>query len=168
LYYRLQTNVLSVPPLRERLDDVPLLVDYFIALFNDRLGRNIVTAGIEERALQAMCRYEWPGNVRELANAIESAMTFGTEVLIRLEDLPASVSRIQRPESAGAHLSSSQAAGLGTFAQVERDLISRALEACDWNKVHAAAMLKISRKKLYAKINKYQLERLAGRADHEQ
>ena len=95
-------------------------------------------------------------------------MTFGTEALIRLEDLPAPISRIQRPESGGPHLSASHASGLGTFAQVERDLISRALEACDWNKVHAAAMLKISRKKLYAKINKYQLERLAGRAEQEQ
>ncbi|MBV8055947.1 MAG: sigma 54-interacting transcriptional regulator [Deltaproteobacteria bacterium] len=168
LYYRLQANVLDVPPLRERLDDVPLLVVYFIAIFNDRLGRNIVTTGIEERALQAMCRYEWPGNVRELANAIESAMTFGTEALIRLEDLPAGISRVQPPKPAKPRLSASHAPGLGTFAQVERDIIARALEACDWNKVHAAAMLKISRKKLYAKINKYQLERAADRTEQQE
>ncbi|MBV8453590.1 MAG: sigma 54-interacting transcriptional regulator [Deltaproteobacteria bacterium] len=168
LYYRLQANVLDVPPLRERLDDVPLLVDYFIAIFNDRLGRNIVTTGIEERALQAMCRYEWPGNVRELANAIESAMTFGTEALIRLEDLPAGISRVQPPKPAKPRLSASHTPWLGTFAQVERDLIARALEACDWNKVHAAAMLKISRKKLYAKINKYQLERAADRTEQQE
>jgi transcriptional regulator with PAS, ATPase and Fis domain len=74
LYYRLQANVLRVPPLSERLDDVPLLVEYFIALSNDRLGRNIATTGIEDRALQAMSRYQWSGNVRELANAIESAL----------------------------------------------------------------------------------------------
>ncbi len=168
LYYRLQANVLNVPPLRERLDDVPLLIDYFIGLFNDRLGRNIVTSGIEERACQAMCRYQWPGNVRELANAIESAMTFGTEALIRLEDLPAGVSRLQAPKPTTPRVSVSHASGLGTFAQVERDLISRALEACDWNKVHAAAMLKISRKKLYAKINKYQLERTAYRTNQQE
>jgi DNA-binding NtrC family response regulator len=58
--------------------------------------------------------------------------------------------------------------GLGTFAEVERNLIFRALEACEWNKVHAAAMLKISRKKLYAKINKYQLEPSAGRSEDEE
>lgn len=158
LYYRLQTNVLRVPPLRERLDDISLLVDYFINLFNNRLGRDIVTAGIEERALKAMLRYHWPGNVRELANAIESAMTFGTGVLIRLEDLPPSMSRIVATRRTSprppAHISC-----LGTFAEVERDLIARALESCEWNKVHAAAMLKISRKKLYAKIRKYQLKR---------
>jgi transcriptional regulator with PAS, ATPase and Fis domain len=159
LYYRLQANVLHVPPLRERLEDIPLLVDYFIALFNERLGRDIVTAGIEEQAVQAMGHYEWPGNVRELANAIESAMTFGTEVVIRLEDLPASTSRMEPPKPSAPRPSAGAGPGLGTFAHFERDLIWRALEACDWNKVHAAAMLKISRKKLYAKIDKYQLEK---------
>jgi DNA-binding NtrC family response regulator len=158
LYYRLQANVLRVPPLRERLDDVPLLVDHFIMLFNERLGRDIVTEGIEQRALDVMCQYQWPGNVRELANAIETAMTFGRGRLILSEDLPASLSQREslRPTAPARHSAASSA--LGTFADVERDLILRALEACDWNKVHAAAMLKISRKKLYAKINKYGLE----------
>ncbi len=160
LYYRLQANVLRVPPLRERLDDIPLLVDHFISVFNERLGRGIVTAGIEERALRALSQYRWPGNVRELANAIESAMTFGSEALIRLEDLPETINRAQS-SSRTTSRSSASASNLATFAEVERDLISRALEACQWNKVQAAAMLKISRKKLYAKINKYRLERPA-------
>ena len=167
LYYRLQANVLRVPALRERLDDVPLLVDYFIALFNDRLGRNIVTTGIEEQALEAMSHYQWPGNVRELANAIESAMTFGTDALIGLEDLPPPISRIEPLRRRGPNCRKTPVSGLGTFAEVERDLIWRALEACEWNKVHAAAMLKISRKKLYAKINKYQVERPGVKTEHE-
>ncbi len=158
LYYRLQANVLRLPTLRDRLEDVPLLVDYFIALFNDRLARNIVTEGIERKALNAMSQHEWPGNVRELANAIEGAMTFGTDTLIRLEDLPPIVSRIESQRPAAPVPPS----GLGTFAEVERNLILRALEACDWNKVHTAAMLKISRKKLYAKINKYEIEQPSG------
>ena len=157
LYYRLQANILRMPPLRERLDDVPLLVDHFIALFNERLGRTIFTEGIEQPALDAMSRYQWPGNVRELANAVESAMTFGSEAMIRLEDLPPPISRIEMLKPSKPALAQPPS-GVGTFADVERDLILRALEACDWNKVHAAAMLKISRKKLYAKINKYQLE----------
>jgi DNA-binding NtrC family response regulator len=156
LYYRLQANVLRVPPLRERLDDVPLLVEYFINLLNDRLGRNARTEGIEQRALGAMCQYRWPANVRELANALEGAMTFGPGARIRLEDLPSAVSRIESPAVAVAD---PQPPASGTFAQVERRLILQALEISDWNKVHAAARLKISRKKLYAKINKYQLER---------
>lgn len=154
LYYRLQANVLRVPPLRERLTDVPLLVEHFIALFNDRLGRSAPVEGLEQRALDAMCQYKWPGNVRELANTIEGAMTFGTSALIRLEDLPSAVNRV---EPLNQPVAERPLRTLGTFAQVERDLILRALEASGWNKVHAAALLKISRKKLYAKISKYQL-----------
>ena len=162
LYYRLQTNVLRVPPLRDRLDDLPLLVDYFITLLNKRLGRGIETEGIEQSAMMALSRHTWPGNVRELANAIEGAMTFGTEPLIRLENLPPSVTQIEprsEPEPRPA-------SGPRTFAEVERDLILRALEACEWNKMHAATMLKISRKKLYAKINKYGLSS-SGRSTDE-
>jgi DNA-binding NtrC family response regulator len=165
LYYRLQANVLWVPPLRDRLEDVPLLVEHFIALFNERLGRTVPSEGIDRTALEALSRYQWPGNVRELANAVESAMTFGSDKVITLQDLPPSISRVEmlkpsRPRTPPPN-------GIGTFADVERDLILRALEACDWNKVHAAAMLKISRKKLYAKINKYQLS-TAGRDGSEE
>jgi transcriptional regulator with PAS, ATPase and Fis domain len=166
LYYRLQANVLRMPPLRERLDDIPLLVDYFITLFNERLGRTILTEGIERPALDAMLHYQWPGNVRELANAIEGAMTFGSEAMIRLEDLPPPISRIEMPKPSRPAVAQ-PSSGVGTFADVERDLILRALEACDWNKVHAAAMLKISRKKLYAKINKYQLESPSENSEEE-
>jgi DNA-binding NtrC family response regulator len=161
LYYRLQANVLQVPPLRERLEDVPPLVDYFIALFNDRLGRNIVTNGIEQQALVAMCQHKWPGNVRELANAVESAMTFGTSPLLRLEDLPSTITRLERPLSADPEPPS---ANSGTFAEVERSLILRALEANEWNKSRAAEMLRISRKKLYAKIDKYNIKEINGDA----
>jgi two-component system, NtrC family, response regulator AtoC len=166
LYYRLQANVLRVPPLRERLEDVPLLVEYFIALFNDRLGRSLVTEGIDQKVLETLVRYEWPGNVRELSNAIEGAMTFGTGPLIKVEDLPSSITR-DEPLEPTRSLAPEPTSGLGTFAEVERGLILRALEACEWNKVHAAALLKISRKKLYAKINKYELEQLGDHSKSE-
>ncbi len=151
LYYRLQVNVLRVPPLRERLEDVPLLADHFIALFNEKLTRSMPIVGIEKDALDAMQRYDWPGNVRELSNAIEAAFTFGRSATIRIEDLPAPISREaapQRPLPAGP---------IPTFADVERDLIRRALETTGGNKVRASQLLRISRKKLYAKIAKYKL-----------
>jgi hypothetical protein len=94
-------------------------------------------------------------------------MTFGTDALIRLEDLPPTISRIEQPISSSPPPSRGAAVIPGTFAQAERDLISRAPEACKWNKVHAAAMLKISCKKLYAKFSKYQLERPDDGRDHE-
>src|SRR5262249_41805487 len=116
---------------------------------------------------EALMHYQWPGNIRELANAIEGAMTFGTAARIRMEDLPPSISRIETLKPSRLSPPPSPATtGIGTFAEVERDLILRALEACDWNKVHAAAMLKISRKKLYAKIKKYQLA-VPGGTDEE-
>ena len=161
LYYRLQAGVLNVPPLRERSDDIPLLVEHFIEFFNEKLQPRIPVRGIEEDALVAMTKYSWPGNVRELSNAIESAFTFGRSAMIRLQDLPSSVTG-QRPEKA---LRSSDESGqeaardlpVGTFAATERDLIARALKSTDGNKVAAAALLGISRKKLYAKIEKYGL-----------
>jgi transcriptional regulator with PAS, ATPase and Fis domain len=154
LYYRLQAGVISIPPLRERLEDIPLLVEHFIDLFNARHTRPTPVTGIEEEALEAMRLYEWPGNVRELANAIESAFTFGRSSLIRPQDLP--------PVMTGSHAvqqrSSSFVIPIGSFADSERTIIQRALEFTEGNKVQAAKLLKISRKKLYAKITKYELK----------
>jgi transcriptional regulator with PAS, ATPase and Fis domain len=154
LYYRLQAGVIQIPPLRERLDDVGLLVEHFIELFNARQMRAVPVTGVEEEAMEAMRRYSWPGNVRELANAIETAFTFSTSPVIRLRDLPASIAGSRATEIApiGA------ATPVGSFADAEQALIRGALEATEGNKVQAAKLLKISRKKLYAKIAKYGIE----------
>ena len=153
LYYRLQASVMNIAPLRERLDDVPLLVEHFIELFNEKQVRQGSMLGIEPDALEAIKTYAWPGNVRELANAIETAFTFGTGATIRLEDLPPAIAGVHRKPAPA-----SPANGVGTFADAERDLIQRALESTEGNKAQAAKLLKISRKKLYAKIAKYSLE----------
>ncbi len=155
LYYRLQASVLQVPPLRERADDIPALVEHFIAFMNEKLRPQVPVHGIEPAAMEAMMRYAWPGNVRELSNAIEGAFTFGRSPMVRLTDLPPAVIG-----AAGASnlAQSSQPAGIvGSFADTERDLIKRALETTGGNKVAAARLLRISRKKLYAKIAKYGL-----------
>jgi DNA-binding NtrC family response regulator len=163
LYYRLQASVLRIPPLRERLDDVPLLIEHFINVFNERLKRPVPITGIAENALVAMQTYEWPGNVRELSNAIEGAFTFGRTSSITLADLPPQVAGEHREGavrgvgSTGAEPGSESPSGLESFADVERDLIRRALENTQGNKVQAAKLLRISRKKLYAKIEKYGL-----------
>jgi transcriptional regulator with PAS, ATPase and Fis domain len=154
LYYRLQASVIRVPPLRDRTDDIALLVDHFIALFNERLLRATPVVGIDDDARAAMVGYSWPGNVRELANAIESAFTFGQAPLIRMRDLPPAIAGTNGPSRG---LPNASRGGIVTFAEAERDLIANALEATDGNKAMAAKMLKISRKKLYAKIAKYGL-----------
>ncbi len=155
LYYRLQASILRVPPLRDRAEDIPLLAGHFIDLFNQKLVRPTQVTGIEENALQALREYPWPGNVRELSNAIEGAFIFGRTAMIELSNLPPAISG--KRGQGGAQPGGVNVA-VGTFAEAERDIIARALEMAGGNKVHAARTLKISRKRLYAKIEKYGLE----------
>lgn len=154
LYYRLQASEIRVPTLREHLEDIAVLVEHFIALNNERIVRPVPVAGIEDDALEAMRNYGWKGNVRELANAIESAFTFGRSPMVRMIDLPAMIGKTAPVQSPPAP----QRAGFQTFADAERDIIANALQTTGGNKLHAARMLKISRKRLYAKIAKYGLK----------
>jgi transcriptional regulator with PAS, ATPase and Fis domain len=150
LYYRLQAGVLHVPPLRERDEDIPLLVEHFITVFNEKLKPRTIVLGVEEDAMAAMRRYPWPGNVRELSNAIEGALTFGRSPRISISLLPPALAG-NNATPVGPVQSSS------TFADAERDVIARALESTSGNKLAASKLLRISRKKLYAKIAKYGL-----------
>jgi DNA-binding NtrC family response regulator len=154
LYYRLQVNVLKVPPLRERREDIPLLANHFTALLNERLGRRSPIAGIERAALDALVAHEWPGNVREFGNALESAFTFGPGPNIRLEDLPTAVAQRSPSQVEPGWRAHPQ---ICTLAEAEQELIRRTLERTKGNKLRAARLLCISRKKLYAKIEKYRL-----------
>jgi DNA-binding NtrC family response regulator len=169
LYYRLQANVIEIPPLRERSEDIPLLTSHFIKIFNAEAAPVVPVTGIAQDAMAALLRYPWPGNVRELSNAIESAITFGRSARIRLKDLPQNVRR-NEPEAAPLAVSGTvhaeiQAAPVRelidaspkTFDETERELIERALQVAGHNKTHAAELLQISRKKLYARLAKYGL-----------
>jgi transcriptional regulator with PAS, ATPase and Fis domain len=163
LYYRLKVHTLALPPLRERLDDVPMLVEHFVDLFNVRYPREV--RGIDAGALEALMSYAWPGNVRELMNAIEVAFAYGDHDDIRIDDLPAEIGaasgarrRSAGNEAPGVAPVAPLAAGkeeLLTFEQSERSLLERALSNTGGNKLRAAKMLGISRKQLYAKIRKY-------------
>jgi len=155
LYYRLKVHTIELPPLRERLADLPLLVEHFIALFNRRYPRAL--RGIEEEALQALRAYSWPGNVRELMNAIEVAFAYGRTDTIRLEDLPAEISGKQAAVAASGDVFDALTP-IPTFEESEKLLLERALDATHGNKLRAAKMLGISRKQLYAKIKKYGIE----------
>jgi transcriptional regulator with PAS, ATPase and Fis domain len=150
LYFRLSINILKVPPLRERLDDVPLLVEHFIAVFNEKLGRASPIVGIDQAALQAMQRYRWPGNVRELSNAIEQAFTFCRSELITLADLPASLA--PAPTTTITPQPPDDPLNLAAY---QRSLIERALARTKGNKLRAAQLLGISRKALYSKLKRY-------------
>lgn len=157
LYFRLSVNVLKVPPLRERLDDLPLLIEHFIALFNEKLGRPTPIVAIAETALEAIRRYHWPGNVRELSNAIEQAFTFCRSDLIMLGDLPAALALAS---SAAVERQARDDEPLNV-ADHQRRLVERALARTQGNKLKAAKLLGISRKALYVWLKKYGLHQPA-------
>jgi DNA-binding NtrC family response regulator len=154
LLHELRAPVIEIPPLREHREDIPLLAEHFIAVFNRRLQRKV--AGVAREAMEAMLDYSWPGNLQELRDAIDSALAAGDHTVIELRDLPKAIGG-RRIEANTQAPGTNGPAPVGTFAEVERDLIRRALESTRGNKVHAANVLRISRKKLYAKIEKYEL-----------
>ncbi len=150
LYYRLGVNILRAPPLRERLADIPLLVDHFVSLFNEKLSRMPPISGVEAPALEAMSNYGWPGNVRELSNAVEQAFTFCQSDTIALNDLPAALS-----ERRAAIPKSHEPESTLDMGEYQRGLIERALLRTGGNKLKAAQLLGISRKGLYDKLKRY-------------
>ena len=149
LYYRLNVVHLYVPPLRERKDDIPLLVDHFLREFARENGKNVTT--IEPRARAALYKYDWPGNIRQLRNCMESAvvMCSGSEIMI--EDLPPSVSKSTAEASISIPL------GL-PLEEAEKTLIMQNLAANKGNKSKTADILGIERKTLHRKLAKYGME----------
>ncbi|MFW5920510.1 MAG: sigma-54-dependent transcriptional regulator [Polyangiales bacterium] len=164
LYYRLNVVHVDVPPLRDRRDDIPLLLDHFLRRNNERLGRTV--QGVTDQAAAALEGYPWPGNVRELENVNERCMLFCDGERIELEHLPPEI-RAPAPQDEGDDGEPStpapstsellERAGLKeavreATARVERDLIERALERTGGNVTHTARLLKISRKSLQTKM----------------
>jgi len=154
LYYRLQATVVRVPPLREHPEDIPLLVEHFIALVARTVSPAAPVIGIEPEALGALMRYAWPGNIRQLANVIEAGCTFGRSAAICCNDLPAAIATRNLAENEDLTLA---VAGVTSLHGAEEHLIRLALMATRGNKARAAVRLQISRKTLYAKITKYGL-----------
>jgi transcriptional regulator with PAS, ATPase and Fis domain len=141
LYYRLKVVEVTLPPLRERIGDIPLLVDHFCKFFNRRFKKNIEgTSAIANRKLSA---FPWPGNVRELEHAIEHAFVLCHDRFIGVEHLPPEVR-----EYDGYQGSNSE-----TGSAIDRQTIIQALERTAGNKAKAARLLGISRKTIYRKLS---------------
>jgi DNA-binding NtrC family response regulator len=153
LFERLRGSIVQVPPLRERREDIDALVEHFISIFRERTGRPIY--GISQRALDALRDLQWPGNVRELSEFVEAAFNAARGQIIELSDLPKSTA--VPAQSAGFSPRGRATPNIASFADLERDLIQRALESTRGNKVQAAKLLKISRKKLYSRLEKFNL-----------
>ncbi len=165
LYYRLNVVPVLVPPLRQRVEDIPLLLQHFMTIFNDR--RKAELTGISDQALALLCEYPWPGNVRELGNIVERIAILKRRGQIEPDDLP---EKIRRPPS--TQLPNMPAAipvgGVDlsrTVEEFENRLILEALERTNWVKSKAARLLQINRTTLIEKLKKKSLaEVLAKRA----
>lgn len=154
LFYRINVMKIHLPPLRERRGDIPLLIGYFIDLFNKKLSKNI--EGLSSEAMPILMGYSWPGNIRELENVMERAVLLAKGRWITPSDLPSAVTSDQRlPLSAAPEdtLSIKKAS-----RRLERDLIRKALELTGGNRSKAAKILEVSRPMLISKIRAYKLE----------
>jgi two-component system response regulator AtoC len=155
LFYRINVLAIEVPPLRERREDIPLLVDYFVKKYNQRLGLTI--SDIDKSCLQKLIHYSWPGNVRELENVIERGMALADGDVLSVKDLPAELFQ-------GAADTSGMDMGWTGFsikqnrAIMEKHLIAKALAETGGNRTHASALLEISIPALLYKMKEYHLD----------
>jgi len=167
LYYRLSVFPISLPALRERPEDINLLIFHFLELYKEKSGRFV--SGISKEAMRALVNYEWPGNVRELENAIERAVIIASGRQIELDDLPEVISR--RADEGFAHARQERVAAAGegrafgidielpaAMDEIEKLVIEATLEYTGGDKSRAARLLNIGRKTLYRKLDEYDID----------
>lgn len=155
LYYRLKVFPIYIPTLRERKEDIPLLINYFIGFFNKEFKKSV--NGVSPEALAFLTKYSWPGNVRELKNVIERAIILGGNEEIIPEHLPKEVLLESLGEEGGSHGIIKLPSQGVVLEDVERDLIRQALEMTSGNQTHAARLLAITRDALRYRMQKYGL-----------
>ena len=149
LFYRLKVVTLEIPPLRDRIDDIPLFVSHFLEEFNAELGKNVTS--VHASVLAALQRCQWKGNVRELRNLMENLVLFARTEEINLEELPAeyrvaTVDVVPQPEGVWAPR---------PMADIERDVILKTLEYTNGHRGKAAGLLEIGLRTLQRKLKDY-------------
>lgn len=149
LYYRINVLPLSVPPLRERREDIPGLVRHFLGVYSAKTGKTGLS--IAPSAMQALSSYQYPGNVRELKHAVEMAVTLCREHEITLAELPVEIGGC-KTDARSAHMNSDTLPMPERLSVIEREMISRAIEEAGGKRLLAAEKLGISRKTLWRKM----------------
>ncbi len=147
LYYRLNVVHIFIPPLRERREDIPLLVDSFVKEFSNENGKEI--SSIEAKARSAIYNYDWPGNIRQLRNCIESAVVMTSDNILHFEDLPFK----EKTENELIKIPVGS-----TMKEAEREIIVTTLNHENNNKKRVSDILGIGRKTLYRKLKEYNIE----------
>lgn len=155
LYYRLKVIEIHMPSLRERKQDIPLLVQDFIRKGNGKLGKRI--SGLSKSATSVLMAYDYPGNIRELGNIIEYAMVFADDDIIDYDDLPAYVRNFKNDSNQQAVYSHDLVDR--PLREVEKVIIEKTLERHEFRKKETAKILEISEKSLYNKIKGYGIEK---------
>ncbi|NLI34124.1 MAG: sigma-54-dependent Fis family transcriptional regulator [Deltaproteobacteria bacterium] len=163
LYYRLNVVALEVPPLRERTEDIPILVQHFCSHFSKRYHKAV--KGMTPQAMDLLLRYHWPGNIRELENVVERSVILLQGDYISPRELPLPLQSLAPEiEAEPAEFSPDVlASGRGTLAEMEKRLILKSLEETGWNKSEAARRLGITRRTLKLKLRRYEEEKSPGR-----
>ncbi|NOZ23574.1 MAG: sigma-54-dependent Fis family transcriptional regulator [Planctomycetes bacterium] len=150
LYFRFNVVSIHLPPLRERRDDIPLMINAFIREFTEIHGKQV--EGIDPEAREILCGYSWPGNVRELKNSIESMVVVSTGKTLTVADIPDSIPR----EKTEVQISTGLVAGM-SLEDAEKELIRATLDMTHGNREETAKILKIGERTLYRKLEKYGL-----------
>ncbi|KPJ61887.1 MAG: chemotaxis protein CheY [Planctomycetes bacterium DG_23] len=151
LYFRLKVVTLTLPPLKERKEDIPLLIDSFLREYSRKHTKEI--KGIEPEAVKIFCDYRWPGNVRELKNALETMVVLASNDMLKAEDIPANILSSVRTAPQPQPVIS---AGM-TLEEAEKELIKNTLALVNGNRKEAAKRLGIGERTLYRKIERYEL-----------
>ena len=154
LYYRLNVVPITVPPLRDRRDDIPLLVEHFIRKYAREFNRDV--RGVSAGALEILMRYDWPGNVREMENIVQRSVVLAGGPVLQLRDLPLDLAM---PET-GPRLAEDTGLPLrDAREQFERQYVLRVLERVGWNQSRAARLLGLHRNTLLAKLAAWRIRR---------
>ncbi len=154
LFYRINVVKIELPPLRDRLSDIPLLAEHFLAHFARQAHRPV--CGLSAEALDCMQRYHWPGNVRELENCVERAVVLARGPRVAPEDLPPQI--LRAADGAATHYAPGRGQTLReALADPEKRIIAAALAANGWNRQSTARVLNINRTTLYKKMKRYGL-----------
>jgi DNA-binding NtrC family response regulator len=152
LYYRMNVVGIHLPPLRERKEDIPLLVEYFMKKYNAEMGKQCI--GVSDDVMRMLVSHDWKGNIRELQNVIERAVIFAEDDIIRAADIGLIGSR-------AVALSEENESLQAAVRAYEKEHIYRVLNKYDWNKTEAAKALNVGLSSLYRKIDELEIE--AGR-----
>ncbi|MCB1797833.1 MAG: sigma-54-dependent Fis family transcriptional regulator [Gammaproteobacteria bacterium] len=145
LFHRLNVVTVTMPPLRERREDIPALLQHFVSHFAAEYGRDVV--GFDAASVRRLERYPWPGNVRELRNLVERHVVLADQPMMRLEGLP---------DDTGETAVAAVTDNLPTLAELEWRYIQQVLQHCDGNRGRAAALLGIDKSTLWRKLERYQ------------